>query len=489
MKKILVTVLVAAMGISLVSAEDITRYSCGSWGDVPSDDEDFLEEICEYGLMQGYNSEDFGYGDPVSRAEMAVIANRLVFSTDTYDDHFAPESDDYYYDQIVAAYSDVPENSEAYEWVHQAMFFAGDLDVEVPTVFDEVYSPISVMTGDDGEGLTTFRPFDDVNMVEMMKVLYEASFQAEILSESHEVSYDDELWYSEMLEQYESSEAVTTLDLDEQSIYLGDPIGVSYVPFSLSMDREDVAFFLYMMIENNLIDVDRLDEHIDGGWPKPDMRVKEITTDTIDNDVDGELIFSITVKNASRIEAEDFYVDYLIDDEVYGSSLWPALEPFEEYTKEFSIDAEVIGEGQFEFSVEIDPEDEIDEQKEHNNDDQPLDFVVGSRADLEIMMVGTTPEVPEEGEPFEIYVIVANLGFGPSIATDVVIYYNEENTAGRYNTVPALSSMEETTVTMQIEDGFSAGDYANDVILDPSAEVIESDEETGHAAVVEFTVQ
>ena len=460
-------------------------FDCGRWEDVPDESMDILEEVCEYGLMQGLNYQEFGFGEALNRAEVAVIGNRLIYASDIYDFSVIELEDNHYFEGLEDLYNDVPNNEEAYEWVHKAMFLASDIEVNV----EEEYPPNGIMTGDDGDGLTSFRPFDGVNIVEALKVLYGASYESEILNNMAVMSYDEDPWYFEMVEQFEIEEGITTVDFDEQSVYLGDPVDLSYAPFSLELNREDLAYFLFMMIESGMIDNDKIDDHVFGGYIKPDLYVGEISIYDENPTLEDEVVFTGVIVNGGPEESGQFYMDFLFDDESYGSRLMGSIGPYEELEFEYSMDASVLGEGQFEFTPVPDFDDELDEQSDHNNDDNSLSFVVGGLADLEIMQVDTFPESPEAGEAFEIHVIVANLGLGAALETNVLVYNNEENNRGRYFTLPALFASEETTVVVEIEDGFSAGTYANDVILDPSNKVIERDEETDHEVVMEFTVQ
>ena len=146
--------------ISIAWAAD--DFECGNWTDVSDKHLEILTEICEYGLMQGHSENDYGYNDPMLRAELAVVVNRLVYGEDTYDDlgQNQEEYAEYLSNLMVDWFTDIPDTSVySNEWIIKAMYYSS---VE-----------LGIMSGDGTSKPTTYRP-DDVNIVETFKIIYEA---------------------------------------------------------------------------------------------------------------------------------------------------------------------------------------------------------------------------------------------------------------------------------------------------------------------------
>ncbi len=227
---------------------------CGNWDDVSDRDyseygsfynyNDVLTMVCEYGLMEGYSSSDYGFGDELTRTEAATIVNRLYYGSDAYDD--LDMDRDAMWAALAHEFDDVPNNSDSNEWMIKAMYYANLNDF---------------MNGDAGK--VTFRPRDGINIVETWKIFYEASYASEILSDDADqhISYDQEPWWKDLVNSLEDGNVFTHLDTEAQSFWLLDPILMPYSNFESEMNREDAAIFLASMIEQGFIDTEKLAEH------------------------------------------------------------------------------------------------------------------------------------------------------------------------------------------------------------------------------------
>jgi len=273
MKTLLSSVLITSMIVMMapsISAESVEApnlpWECGNWEDVPSSMDSYLEEVCEHGLMMGYNEESFGYGKPLLRAELAQIVNRLAVTSDELSDLASEEEYDLIALSVNSMFSDIPDpNERAHEWMIWTMYFSA---IE----FD-------LMTGDDTGGWpTTFRATEGVNVPEAWKMLYEGAKYGELLSDDitetsftyngtstspwydslHEFLMENDLFY------YSESEDYLVIELDESS---PEDYDVSYMMIEeyfgmdTEINREDAAVFIYKMIEKGFLDSDAVKVH------------------------------------------------------------------------------------------------------------------------------------------------------------------------------------------------------------------------------------
>ncbi|MFT7184257.1 MAG: hypothetical protein ACI9QC_000595 [Oceanicoccus sp.] len=236
-------------------------WECGNWDDVHSSKVEYLEVVCEHGLMMGYNEDSFGYDRTLLRAELAQIVNRLAV---TSDDLYALQEDEEY-DLVALAvndmFSDIPDpNERAHEWMIWTMYFSA---IE----FD-------LMEGDDTGGWpTTFRATEGVNTVEAWKMLYEGLKYGGLESDSVNLSsftYSSALstaWYDALLT-YLDDYDVLAYDGTYVSVNLSEMDGsgdtedlILSSGLDAELNREDVAYFIYKLIEEGFVDSDAVKEH------------------------------------------------------------------------------------------------------------------------------------------------------------------------------------------------------------------------------------
>ncbi len=254
MKKLLSALIATSLllgTIPTVSAN--SDFNCGEWDDVPSSRMDILTEICEYGLMQGYSESNYGYGRSIVRPELAHIANRIALGTAYYESELEELDWRDAHEQLASHYTDLPNpyENDDFEWLVEAMYFG---------------RYVGLMTGDGNEDPTTYRPFDDINIVETFKVLYEAAAEGDVFSDELEnsyMSYDGDPWWERLMYKMEDEGVLLHLDTDYQSFWIGSPLTVSYSDFSKGINREDAAIFLYFMIHRGVIDGEKLQEQLD----------------------------------------------------------------------------------------------------------------------------------------------------------------------------------------------------------------------------------
>ncbi len=249
MKKYLASLAIVSSLFAQTSIARADAFNCGEWTDVSDEHLEILTAICEYGLMQGHSENDYGYNDPMLRAELAVVVNRLVYGEDTYDDlgQNQEEYAEYLSNLMVDWFTDIPDTSTySNEWIIKAMYYSS---VE-----------LGIMSGDGTSKPTTYRPVDGVNIVETFKILYEGAYEGELLAADvpTSIEYDWTPWWEELMSYMEDEEVIYNLDTDYQSFWLSSPLTVSYSDFASAIDREDAAIFLYYMIQAGVIDEDKL---------------------------------------------------------------------------------------------------------------------------------------------------------------------------------------------------------------------------------------
>lgn len=236
---ILSLTLVAAISSPLVLAED-SAYDCGRWIDVPDSYMAALTEVCEYGIIQGYDELNFGFSRALSRAEAAVLGARFGIGASTYDSM----------DSIVessAQFTDLPAVTEENVWALKGINYAYEN---------------SIMHGDGENGYpTTFRAFDTLNIPEAFKVFYESARVAGVLS-SEGLAYSPayvggDLWYNEMLEMLTAENIIKEYNELSESFRV-DSLD-HFIGFSSNVQREDAALFFHAMIGSNLIDRSKIE--------------------------------------------------------------------------------------------------------------------------------------------------------------------------------------------------------------------------------------
>lgn len=254
MKKYLAGVVLASnLFLQVPSALAEDAFDCGEWSDVRDEHLEILTEICEYGLMQGHDENNYGYGDTMLRAELAVVVNRLLLGDDVYADLGINHEGyaDYLANLMSSSFTDIPSTSDySNEWIIKAMYYSSiELDI---------------ITGDGDSYPTTYRPLDSVNIVEAFKILYQSAYEGDLLSDDvpTNIQYTWDPWWEELMNHMEDTGVILHLDTDYQSFWLGEPLTVSYTDFSSAIDREDAAIFLYYMIERDLISQSKLEEQL-----------------------------------------------------------------------------------------------------------------------------------------------------------------------------------------------------------------------------------
>lgn len=267
-------------------------FDCGEWDDVPNDHMEIITEICEYGLMQGYSESDYGYGESIIRAELTHVANRIAMGVSNYDEELEDLSWSTAYNTLTGYYTDTPDPSQnsEYGWLVEAMYFGRENDI---------------MEGDGNSYPTTYRPFDETNIVESLKVLYEAAYAGDVLAEgvgSSPLDYDGNPWWGELMSVLEYEGVIVNLETDPQSFWLAGPLTIPYRDFGSSIDREDAAIFLYYMIQEGLVDAEKLADRL-GDTSKSDWDLA--VTDIYLSSIWGSFYVEVTNYGEEVVEISD----------------------------------------------------------------------------------------------------------------------------------------------------------------------------------------
>lgn len=245
------SILLAGLSLTLIPTVLASNdFDCGEWDDVPNDYLEILTEICEYGLIQGYSESDYGYGDYIIRSELTHVANRISMGVSDYDNALGNLSWETAYSNLSYFYTDLPNPYQNYDyaWLVEAMYFG---------------KSNGIMEGDGNSYPTTYRPFDNTNIVEALKVLYEAAYNGDLLSgDNDKIDYNGDPWWGELLSILEYEGVIVNLETDPQSFWLAGPLTIPYSNFGSAIDREDAAIFLYYMIQAGVIDSEKLSERL-----------------------------------------------------------------------------------------------------------------------------------------------------------------------------------------------------------------------------------
>lgn len=250
MKKslLLLVALCLSLQVTAPRVQATSTDDCGNWDDVPEEDMEVVMAICEYGFMRGYNEDLWGYGKPMLRSEFAQVANRMSLGTDLYTAVLDGLSWEEAYSSVKDTFTDMPNpyENDDYEWMVQAIYVADYNDL---------------MKGDGDLQPTTFRPYDSLNIVESFKVLYQAAKRGGLLGSAFEdqhIDYDADPWWLALMSFMEESGVIQSLNTSEENFWIyGDK---TYSDFNSLMDREDVALFLYAMIQEGFIDEGDLED-------------------------------------------------------------------------------------------------------------------------------------------------------------------------------------------------------------------------------------
>jgi hypothetical protein len=257
MRSFLSMLLTAALLVNFAApvAQAADSIACGEWTDVPDAYMASLTEVCEYGLIQGYNESTYGFGDRLSRSHIAVIGSRFVHGSEDYENY--GESLDnpttWYHTSMIPYYTDTPQPLLDNLWALKGMHYAvgsyimrGDGNGEVETF------------------PTTFRPYDTVNAVEAFKVIYEASRTSDVLGTAanlYEFEYTGELWYAELVDALERMEVLVNLGGDS---FLVDSLD-TFSGYDSDVNRENAAQFIAEMLDEGVIDSEKLRVHTGSG--------------------------------------------------------------------------------------------------------------------------------------------------------------------------------------------------------------------------------
>lgn len=352
----LIAALSTLIPVQLASAD----IECGNWDDVPESRMEVITTICEYGLMQGYNEENWGYGNSIVRPELTHIANRIAMGYSDYTEALDSMDWEDAYDSLEGYFTDVPNPYEnaSYEWLVEAMYFG---------------QQNGIMKGDGNTYPTTYRPFDNSNVVETWKVLYQAAYQGDVLSDDVDdkyVSYSGNPWWGDLMEKLEDENVIYHLDTDYQSFWLSGAITISYTDFSKAVDREDVALFLYNMIQDGLIDEEELMDRLNDG-DYFDLAVTELYIGS-SSETSGSVYVQVSNLGTQEIELdEDLNLQLFVNEAVPFRSI--SVADLELEDDDFLEPGGISTFGPYEFDFMEDEVGGIESIRAHMDEDEVLE--------------------------------------------------------------------------------------------------------------------
>jgi|GEM_PF-2411080 len=456
---------------------DQANAECGLWEDVSSTYRDMYTTVCNAGFMQGTDTDTFRDERELSRAEAAVIANRIIFGIEEYEEMDKGAS--YYKSRLDLEFSDTPPNEWWNEWILKAMYH----------VTDE-----GIMSGDaNGK---TFRPTDSVTTAEFMKIIYEAAKEADLLDDDYvwDINYNAGTWYSGLVVAYYNAGLLENYDVYDSKfidfdLHYDTDDSSKHHNYDLKLDevidRQDAAAIIYEMLYQDIMDptssaVSGMTTSTDG----PDLVIDDMDHSPNNADDEDALSFSVTVLNAGD-ETADNSVLYLY---VGGSgsaleAAIPELDPGEDYEHEFDLTAGELSAQSYQNTAFVDAEDDVDESDEDNND-STYSFTVsdaGGEPDLEVIELDHSPNNPDDEDAITFTGIVTNTGMG--LAEESVLYYYVGGSSNPYEiNVPELSGNgDEYVFEIELDAGeLSSQAYQNRIYVDAEDDVDESNEDNNY---------
>jgi hypothetical protein len=481
MKRFISHLLITAMAlVSLapMSTAETEDFNCGEWYDVPDTYMEVIETVCEYGIMQGMSEDYFGYNHMLTRAEMAVIGNRLVYGTSNYDNIYEYSGfSTAMFNYLLVPYNDAPEDLVQNTWILKAMFFSSDLAQE--------YSvwPNGIMTGDGDSGYTSFRPLENVNIAEAYKVLYEAAEMADVLEQDYEFTYAGSPWYGNLLNYLNDNSGITSLDLDAQTLYLGGDIGKSYGPFYNSVYREHVAQFIYQMIDGGVIDGTALAGHVSSAdSDAPDLEVYALDhSPSSANDTDAVEFTGIVSNSGMDGAAASVLYYYIGGSTVPYEIAIPSLNGNgDEYEFTLELDAGDLSAQSYQNYIVVDAEDDVEEENENNNEEY-YSFTVADNDDMPDLTLSNLEIWPEVADRFDTITVSGEIwNIGSADADDSVLRINVGSGYGLVYNVPSISSGLYHSFEIEIDPdkiGYDTDDYEVYVNADDYEDLEESNED------------
>ncbi|MBU0981866.1 hypothetical protein KKC94_04210 [Patescibacteria group bacterium] len=235
------TVMVAptSMATEVTMPEDQEDYQCGLWEDVPESYLEVITDVCERGLMYGYDEYTFGFGDDALRVGAAALSSRIADGEDQYYGVMGTTEAT----ELKSRFYDMPVFTQDTYWIY--------------TNVDRA-TRVGTMRGDGTDYVTSFRPLDTINKVEIFKVLYEAlrignALGANVTDEN--ISYYGGVWYEDLMNKMEDEGVIYDLDLDDEYFVVSTGgITKSFRGFDDQIRREDAALIIHSMIEHGLAD-------------------------------------------------------------------------------------------------------------------------------------------------------------------------------------------------------------------------------------------
>lgn len=216
--------LIGLFGVQSVNAQ--TTAVCGEWIDVDKSDQDYTAFVtsCNLGFFKG-NSEGRLYPDKqLTRAETAVILNRVLGLTDEYD----PKKnnitfiDDFFIDNL---------NEEDKQWIFRAVY-----RIQKAGIFNGY---------PDG----TFKPLDKINFAEFAKVvLLTIDSSDRTYVNFNSLNFDTDPWYEGQLSFLTNLNGYGALIKEtEKSYRINTTLSTTSVGPSTVLTRRQAMLFLHTL--------------------------------------------------------------------------------------------------------------------------------------------------------------------------------------------------------------------------------------------------
>lgn len=383
MKKFLSLALLISMfgfaggATAFTNTYDQANNECGQWEDVSSTYRDMYTTICNAGFMQGTETDTFSDDRELSRAEAAVIANRIVMGTDDYED--IDNSGSYYKSRLDLIFTDTPPNEWWNEWILKAMYHVDDN---------------GIMTGDGNSQPTTFRATETISTAEFLKVIYESAKESGLLEDDYDknISYSGGTWYASLVQHYNDMGFLDNYDVYSSKfidfdLHYDTDDSSKHHNYDLDLEedltRQDAAAIIYEMLYLDIMDAAGT---VVTSEDLPDLVVTDLDHSPSSADASDAISFTGVVENQGGADADSSVLYYYVggSTDPYEVNI-PALgSNGGAYTFSVELDAGDLSAQNYQNSIYVDAEDDVEESSESNNDETYHFTVGGSGIDLEL---------------------------------------------------------------------------------------------------------